>query len=110
MFKSKQEEDLSNLVDKFVALSTCIGESYRIVWRGKAIITNSGKASWTTIGAAKNAFRHHLNSFSVHFTLPYYKIKHNYPSMTYPEFYRCGGLEEVYQDLLKEVSFVKVNA
>lgn len=110
MFKSKQEEDLSSLVDRFVALSTCIGEGYRIVWRGKTIVASSGKTFWTTIGAAKNAFRHHLSSCSVFFALPYYKIKHNCPSMTYPEFDRGGGLEEVYQDLLKEVSFVKVNA
>lgn len=38
---------------------------YRIKWKGKYIVTQSGKTVWPSLGAAKNAFWNNMNYLTV---------------------------------------------
>lgn len=38
---------------------------YRIKWRGQYVATKSGKTVWSSLGAAKNAFWHHIDLLNV---------------------------------------------
>lgn len=56
------EEGVLSELDK-LAITSVLKNVYVVEYKGTRLVMKSGKSSWATLGAAKNALRHSLSYF-----------------------------------------------